>query len=722
MSAEEEVIINTLLVGAREFVAGVQAEVGVLRELGVATGIVGKEMESTGTKTFIANQALFTTRRVAYAGTLALLGAGAAALKLGWNYANAMQQSRVALAPVFKDTQALNNELEHLFKFSSFTPFQFKDITVAFRQLYASLKGAPGILNPLKEANDTIKSLTDSLSFAGKTSPQALQRVSLAIQHMAYQGHLTGYAINQLSRDGLPMLRILNQELGLTGDQIHSIGALNVPVQTVLDAINKFVQTTPGFANAAFRQATMTLHGAFTTFKDLLSQAVAGGGGSLFGGLTHFFQDVDKALQPMLKDNKPVTITNFIVAIDQVLSPKTHLVLDFFSFLQGAIHGVELYFKALTTVIDIVLFPLQKLSGGGHGAQLAFHALGYTMGVVLALMLVFKTYAYAAAAAEVLWTGVMWAGYLATRAYVLAMTAWDFIILITSSELGILSAIAAAFGFEVEWLGLGTWLVTAATTAWAGILGILGLELEWVSAEVFGLRLLSLLLGAAIWVVEVAVYAFTLSLDLLAGTFAALDLLLGPVGWIALAIVGLVLLYQHSATFRRIVNDVFDFIKKHWMLLTAILFGPFEIAAVYAYRNLNAIKKDVEAVFTYIGNKADWLKNKLKDLWDHVPGHGTIAKIAKGAWGAATSLIPHFADGGTMSHSGFALVGERGPELLSLPAGATITPLQGDGSFASLSGALSGLIIKVYPQDIYLDRLKVATVMATATTDLEARQ
>lgn len=43
--------------------------------------------------------------------------------------------------------------------------------------------------------------------------------------------------------------------------------------------------------------------------------------------------------------------------------------------------------------------------------------------------------------------------------------------------------------------------------------------------------------------------------------------------------------------------------------------------------------------------------------------------------------IPWLADGGTVQHAGMAIVGDMGPELLSLPRGATVTPNVGPSSF-----------------------------------------
>ena len=56
----------------------------------------------------------------------------------------------------------------------------------------------------------------------------------------------------------------------------------------------------------------------------------------------------------------------------------------------------------------------------------------------------------------------------------------------------------------------------------------------------------------------------------------------------------------------------------------------------------------------------------------HIPGAGLLHKI------------PGLAAGGNVVKSGLAMVGERGPELLSLPAGASVSPLGSSGSMAPI--------------------------------------
>lgn len=54
-------------------------------------------------------------------------------------------------------------------------------------------------------------------------------------------------------------------------------------------------------------------------------------------------------------------------------------------------------------------------------------------------------------------------------------------------------------------------------------------------------------------------------------------------------------------------------------------------------------------------------------------GDTTLSKLLKGV---GSNRIPLMADGGDIISGGLAVIGEQGPELLSVPKGATVTPLQ----------------------------------------------
>lgn len=193
-----------------------------------------------------------------------------------------------------------------------------------------------------------------------------------------------------------------------------------------------------------------------------------------------------------------------------------------------------------------------------------------------------------------------------------------------------------------------------------------------------------------------------------------------PIGLVIIAIValvaGFVLLYKHSATFRKIVggaldfvrnaaSKVFGFIKKNWPLLLAILTGPFGLAVLVIAKKWDAIIggiksipgkiralggkfKDagrfiIDAVIQGIQNAAGFVKGMAQSIWNavkHMVNNG-IDKInaalefkinIPGAPDVHVNPpnIPHLAKGGIVkSKRGgvLALLGEAGQDEAVIP-------------------------------------------------------
>jgi hypothetical protein len=92
---------------------------------------------------------------------------------------------------------------------------------------------------------------------------------------------------------------------------------------------------------------------------------------------------------------------------------------------------------------------------------------------------------------------------------------------------------------------------------------------------------------------------------------------------------------------------------------------------------------------------ADWL-NAHTPLGDKISLPGPLPDFT----------LPALAAGGTITAPGSVLVGERGPEILSLPAGASVAPLGGSATTAHF----------------YLDSRLIATAVATDTANRKARR
>jgi tape measure domain-containing protein len=205
--------------------------------------------------------------------------------------------------------------------------------------------------------------------------------------------------------------------------------------------------------------------------------------------------------------------------------------------------------------------------------------------------------------------------------------------------------------------------------------------------------------------------AYTLARVAGAGRLAALGIVLfnsallaNPIVLIIAAIVAAIavfaLLYWKVDFFRRGVNAAFDWIKTNWPLLLAILASPIALAIAVIVRNFGRIKSAALDVFNYVRRLFARIGDVFDAVWKHVPGHSVID------FAAHHIGIPGLASGGTITSPGPVLVGERGPELLSLSRGATVQPLT-----AEALPPISLSIIDDRPIELYIDGERFAVAV-----------
>jgi tape measure domain-containing protein len=636
MATPEEILLIARLQGKTEVIRGAAEISGSLDEVAISADEAGLAMERSGRRGFFMNQAFFTMRRLAYGATLAVVGTGIAALRMGFQFNSAMQQARVSLQPVSASLGGVNKELNYLFNFTKYTPFQFKDVTIAFRQMFAALHPL-GI--GVGVVNTTLHSLVDALAYAGKTSPTNLQRVSLALQHMAYQGRLTGYAVNQLARDGIPIFSALRQELGLTGDQLHSVATLGIPAQVVLKAINDYIESTPGFANAAYRQATGSLHGLFTTFKDNLSQLM----GNMETGVFSRFQ------------NRLIRFNAFFGRISNQM--KHHV--SFATIVGDAFGGTaEFVWKQFAADVSLVwriftgfLRDVVKSRGTWaiiisaliilHGilVPIAFMVdhFGGALSVLLPLLVLWKVY-----------TMVM-NGLLATQRFLLAADA---------GELGELSLAQMLYNRTISGSFRAIMLLRNARSALNVLFTgrAIGTEfraLTRLERVALSLRGAFLRMFAPLAAIVAESWAFTASL------------LANPITWIVLGILaltaGLVILYFKWKAFHDIVNKTIGFLYHHPLLAMFVpVIGP-----------LIAIAHLFMSIYHHLHQIYNLLRHPLRTAGNMFSLHSLEGL----GMGALKMAVPFLAGGGVVTRPGQVVVGDNGPELLSLPSGASVMPL-----------------------------------------------
>ncbi|MFC8201274.1 phage tail tape measure protein [Streptomyces sp. NPDC057298] len=209
-----------------------------------------------------------------------------------------------------------------------------------------------------------------------------------------------------------------------------------------------------------------------------------------------------------------------------------------------------------------------------------------------------------------------------------------------------------------------------------------------------------------------------------------------PITWIILAIIALVAVIVVIATkttwFQQLWTAVWGGIKTAlsatWTFIRDSIFGPMGRFFTETIPRWSGMVRDrIVGAWTYtktrvqsvVGDMVSWVRTKWNgfvDFFAKLPGRigkvtGSMFNGVKTAFKSAinwiigkwnnfsftigggsvmgvdiprvtlgTPNIPYLAKGGLINRAGMAMVGERGPELLSLPRGAGVTPLSRAGA------------------------------------------
>ena len=284
-------------------------------------------------------------------------------------------------------------------------------------------------------------------------------------------------------------------------------------------------------------------------------------------------------------------------------------------------------------------------------------------------------------------------------------------------------------------VAVGTALIPLLTTL-AQVIGPIAQGFAKLMQSSQGFRIAIVALGTALLVFG-AIMAISMGgIPILAAAITA-----AVVGIIA----GLVTLYQKCSWFRAGVQAVFhaagaaftwlkqaavntfNWIKANWPLLVSIIGGPMAAAAVQVIKHWDTIKSAAQSVWNFLKGLGSFISGVFTGAWN--AASDAIGKVASAisdvvnAAGKISSLpgkafsfvTKHLAEGGTMSQGGLAVVGEKGPELVHLPGGSTVTPNSALRRGVAGVGGAGSVVVPVY-----LDKRQIAYAMADFTADQQA--
>ncbi len=202
-----------------------------------------------------------------FAGKIA--GAGSSMLKLAAD----AEQAEVAFATMLGSTEAAKKMLEDLQSFASSTPFELPGIKQAARTLMAFGTSQDQVI-PL------LRVLGDVSSGTGKD----LSELAVIFGQISATGKLTGGDLMQLTNAGVPMLKVLGDQLGKTTGEVKAmVEGGEISAGMVTRAFQSMSSEGGLFAQMMQKQSG-TLTGVWSTFNDSLGVIMTDVGDAIIEG------------------------------------------------------------------------------------------------------------------------------------------------------------------------------------------------------------------------------------------------------------------------------------------------------------------------------------------------------------------------------------------------------------------------------------------------------
>lgn len=634
MPADNSVLVRLRLLGSNRFAADSDRASRSVRGIGTAArdaSVHARIFDSTSSAAGSTVAALGRASKIAGA---AIGVAGLAGAKMGIEFNASMEQNQVAFAQFLGSTSKAKAYLDDLYKLAANTPFEFPQLTDAARKFLAFGFSAKDTKSILMTVGDTVAGL-------GGGGPE-IDRLTMAFGQMQAKGKASSEELMQMAELGVPALKILQKQLGLSGTELQDKlqkGAISS--KTAIGALKKGMDQT--FGGASARQAK-TFSGQWSTMKDNATQAL--------GAIT-------KPLFDLLR-------TGVFPKLNKQLGKVQ-------SFLKA--DGLNRSVKAITAGFE----------GRGQGYSGFLGFLSKVGGVAGKAFGVVKTYIQqflqALAPAQPFLQNVL-------------------IPLLKGVGMGILGGIVMAFKFAIPVITIIAKILGAVGTALRPLRGAFQ-SIGMVIGFVFGGPILGAIkIGGRL---GMALRLLRAPFQLVSGAAG----LLGRMGAAAARVLGRVF-PAAAATVRGALGGMVGFIRGGVGRITgaarSILSGVRGVFSRVGTEFLNLGKKLIGFIARGIRSSASAVRDAIMSI---IPGplRGVMKKIP-GIGGLFR------ARGGAIGHTGSYVVGERGPEVVRLPSGSSVTPAQPNRG-TMLQGGVFGDFQIVVPVNVH--GREVARASATVT-------
>ena len=199
------------------------------------------------------------------------------------NYNMEMERAELAFKYMLGSAEEGKKFTSVLQDFAATTPYTTAQAVQSSRQLMAMGFSA-------KEVLPVLRILSDASAVSGGTEDQ-FNRIVYAMGQIKTTGRLVKQDLMQLAQAGIPVFQILQEELGLTGEQVQNIGKAGISASEGLSAIFRWLNKEYGGAS---KEISETTSGMLSTIKDdllIIGRELTTGFMDSFGGLVRNVRD-----------------------------------------------------------------------------------------------------------------------------------------------------------------------------------------------------------------------------------------------------------------------------------------------------------------------------------------------------------------------------------------------------------------------------------------------
>jgi tape measure domain-containing protein len=266
-----------------------------------------------------------------------------------------------AYTTLLGSSDAAKKKIAELQDFAAATPFDFKASAQGGQQLLAMGESAATLI-------PTMRSVANAVAAAGGDTTKFLS-VLRTVGQIRTKGVLQGDELLQFAEAGIPALKILQRELGLTNDQIKDIGSLHLDADKVIPALMRGFDKDYG---AALNNAAGNYNTAASTFGDTLEQFKAVAGEALLPDVTNGITQLTKlteAARDFVKEHPNLVKMSLVIGgLGGVGLMATAGLIKLVQFVKEAAKAKDFLTKA--TVADTLAEKVKATVAGQEGAAI----------------------------------------------------------------------------------------------------------------------------------------------------------------------------------------------------------------------------------------------------------------------------------------------------------------------------------------------------------------